>query len=629
MADWMDEFDAALGYGKSKEVAVPKGTAKPRLGDALQAKADAWNATADEFDKALGYGKHQAKPVPETDSQRLDKLSQTYAGGVPKAAAEPTAPGYGMADRAINAVTLGLGDKALALGMGGDYGKAKDYVQAARTQWAGEHPGGAIVADVAGAAIPTVGITGALGQAGGNLLAQAMPKAAPGVTRFLSGLAGAEAPGLGGLATRVGSQAASGALSGATGAAIQAPLNEGGLGEQVGTGAAAGAALGPVLNPLVHAFTMAGKSVPPAVAQAGQKLLDRGIPISGAQMIGKAPGTEHQLQRVTEEVAKTFGGEKSMEALGVRALTPEVVDHAKDAIGQKFSDFVTKYSTPFDTKAGSEVVGAIKDTLAKPGLADTTKSQVTDVGKFVVRTVQQAMAKNGGALDGESFRALTATNGPLGHIFASQDPVLREFGHKIKDSMYDLVGRTAPPEAADLINEARNQWRNFKSVEKVVTKAQGTGGIVDPQSLAGVLGRKGISDEVRDLAQGARMLPKTTAQGGPPAETAWNKAASVLDAAKTGGPLGYLTALGVTEPASLGNVASMIKAAPTGPTALLGALGGAATVAAGRSLMQNYANSPGFARKLIERSLDPNADTALRINPLIAPFAPAWNYGGK
>lgn len=614
MSDF-DELDGILGYGPTKGV----------LG-ALRQRAEDSAAHGQALDQILGYGA-AAPPAPETDAQRMDRLWQAMNPGREMPKPPPPPLPYTIGDNLSNALTLGLSDRARAMGMSGDYSENLAEIRRAQKAWADEHGGQQLVTEIAGAAVPTIGIQSMAGKAAGNVLSR-LPYGEQ-VARFLSGNAGAYGQGMGKAGVRLASDVASGALAGTTGAALQSGLHEGSLGEQMQQGGIAGAVLGPVLNPLARAIVPTDMSVSKSVAQAAEKLRNAGVDVTGQQMLKKVPGTTEQLEQYTTAVAKTFGADKVMEQMGVKGITPEVLAQAKANIGQKFEDFVAAGGTAVDMPAFQGLQRSIQDALARPGL---TKDQVTslrDVGKYVAQTIATSMQKNAGNLDGISFRALTATNGPLGHLFASSDPVLRGYAKEVQSTLYDLAARAAPPDAAKALATARQQWANLKSVEAAVQDAGTRGGLVDPARVAGVLKRKGVSDEIGDLAQGARLLPRPTAQGVANQSSSIKDFLSYLPSTGAGGIGGYLAAIGITDPSSLSAIASSLAHAPTGTTALMGTLAGMAATSAAKNLGNKYVNSPAFTNALIRKALNPSTGAAIVPNPLTGAVAPIYNYGGQ
>lgn len=641
MSDF-DELDGILGYGQ------PKGT----LG-ALRKRGEEAGTHAGDLDQILGYG--QTAPAAQDPRKILaaqeirtgkpgpDGLVWGPSGGWdPKTlelvvAGKPfSQPGWGPGQNLAEAASLGLGTraaaaKAAAQAPGGDfsqrYGEALSQIQGARKAWEEEHGGQALATELAGSAASTLPLLALGGGVAGAALGRVPGGSA--AARFLSGNAGAYGQGLGQTGLRVGSDVASGALAGAAGSALQAGLHEGTLAEQAQTGGLAGAVAGPLLNPLARAIIPTDVSISKPIAQAAEKLRGQGVEVTGQQMLKKTPGTTEQLEQYTNAVAKTFGADKVMEQMGVKGITPEVLEQARANIGQKFEDFVAAGGTAVDMPAFQSLQASIQNALVRPGLTQDQVSSLRDVGKYVAQTIATSMGKNGGMLDGTSFRALTATNGPLGHLFSSSDPVLRGYAKEVQSTLYDLAARAAPPDAAKALTQARKQWANLKAVEGAVVDAGTRGGMVDPARVAGVLKRPGLSPELSDLAQGARLLARPTAQGTAQQKSTIGSFLANLPATGIGGMGGYLASIGVTDPSSLSAIASSLAHAPTGTSALIGTLAGMAATGAAKSLGNKYANSPAFTNALIRKALDPRAGAEITVNPLIAAGAPVYNYGER
>ena len=348
---------------------------------------------------------------------------------------------------------------------------------------------------------------GGLGRVGGNIAATWMPaglaarvgSAAVGATPLLGAIPGA---GLAG----------GGAAAGATANAL--------LGQPIGEGAAAGAVAGPVAGAVsnvvqrgVNALTGGGVDRNTALlAQAARE--QYGIPVTAGQISnspatrmldsvtsripGSGAGASREAQQVgfNRAVANTFGE-------NAERITPDVMAAAKRRLGQEFDAVAAATTIRIDLP----FIDRLRMTLneAKQVLPEQEVRPLFNQIRNIAETV------HGGQISGASYQALTRQGAPLTRAQSSSDPNVRYYANQIRETLDDVMQRSAPPEMRETLQNARRQYRAMKTVEDLVEKS--SNGDISPRLLMGAVRANtnnmayGGGGEQADLARiGQRFL---------------------------------------------------------------------------------------------------------------------------
>jgi len=322
---------------------------------------------------------------------------------------------------------------------------------------------------------------------GGNMLAgrvaAALPEAAAPITTFLAGNGG------GNLLTKGASVAAHGALEGGMGAATVSGGNDAPLTQQIEQGMAGGAILGPA-GKLVAAgggalANAVAPKVNPIVAQLAQKAVDAGIDLRGSQIsaspfvktvdsvLARVPGSgiaadnATQREQFTRAVGRTFGADAT-------SLTPDVMSAAKQNISKVYKDVAARTNV----QAGPELTDALDQIHADAqGVLDTNKVPALE------KLIQNIKGKIGpdGTMPGETFQALTNKGSMLDRATQDSYSPYANIAKEIKAHLNDALESSATPEDAAALSKADWQWKNMRTVEKLI--ANSPDNQIDPARL--------------------------------------------------------------------------------------------------------------------------------------------------
>lgn len=262
-------------------------------------------------------------------------------------------------------------------------------------------------------------------------------------------------------------------------------------------GAYQGAVFGPAIAAGANAVRggvnlLAGRAggVSAEVAALAQEAQARGIPLRADQIstnpflktagdaVNRMPWTggdtfrEQQHKAFNRAVAVTFGEQAD-------AITPTVMNRARDRIGQAFNDVASRTRVPVqnDPQLLGEL-GRIETQAASviPGdRSNAIRNQVTDI-------LDKAIQHNGN-VSGEAWQALTKRGSVLDDLTTSGDPDVRRYAMQIREALNDALERSAPPQVMAQLRQARSQWRAMRTVEDLVAKAP-TGDVSAPLLMA-------------------------------------------------------------------------------------------------------------------------------------------------
>lgn len=320
-----------------------------------------------------------------------------------------------------------------------------------------------------------------------------------------------------------------------------------------------------------------------------------GIPINAGQM-SESPGVRFaastsnrlpfsgagadaadQQTAFNRAVSTTFGQPADK-------ITPSVMAAAKDRIGQALDDVAAKTTIKVDPQFATDLTKTFSD--AQSVLPQSELGPL----KNQISNVFDTIDPQSGTISGDSYQALTRKGAPLDRAMNSSDPNVKFYAGQIREALDDAMERSAPPEVAAQLQQARSQYKNMKTVEDLVEKSP-TGNI-SPALLMNET-RKSFSNmayggggDLGDLARiGQRFLKE------PPSSGTAERSNVINMLANAGGLLGTAAGFGGAAAGGLpieGQIAS--------------AAGLPATFAANR-LLSGYLRSPGVTNALIDRSL--------------------------
>ena len=378
----------------------------------------------------------------------------------------------------------------------------------------------------------------------------------------------------------------------------------GALGGTVGQ--AVGRGVSRIAQPVTSAAT-------PQVERAVQRLEQAGIPADIAERMGsenlRAVRRFLTDNPISASVMKK-GAEKTQSAFNTAALRligeqgeaalPEVLARADDRIGEVMDEIAQKNRIKVDDRMVSELAAleeAASMTL-EPEKIVPLRNQLNNILSKV---------DDQDRISGEAYQRIRTIAAEMG-----RNPALATVAQQLRETVDSALERSAGPDAAAAIRQARKQYRNLKLLEPAVA-ANATGNI-SPAALASSTGTarqrsaalydRGDADMAR-LARDMRTMAETMPQSGTVPRAGIQAVGAAIPAA---GALGYNLYTG-QEPAE--NVLG------------LGALGAAAMFAP-RGAARLY-QSPAIQQYLMRGIQSPLARRAMmsRGTRGIATYAPA------
>lgn len=371
-------------------------------------------------------------------------------------------------------------------------------------------------------------------------------------------------------------------------------------------GQAVGRGVSRIAQPVTSAAT-------PQVERAVQRLEQAGVPVDIAERMGsenlRAVRRFLTDNPISASVMKK-GAEKTQSAFNTAALRligeqgeaalPEVLARADDRIGEVMDEIAQKNRIKVDDRMVSELAAleeAASMTL-EPEKIVPLRNQLNNILSKV---------DDQDRISGEAYQRIRTIAADMG-----RNPALAGVSRQLRETVDSALERSAGPDDAAAIKQARKQYRNLKLLEPAV-EAKSTGNI-SPAALASSTGTarqrsaalydRGDADMAR-LARDMRTMAETMPQSGTVPRAGIQAVGAAIPAA---GALGYNLYTG-QEPAE--NVLG------------LGALGAAAMFAP-RGAARLY-QSPAIQQYLMRGIQSPLARRAMmsRGTRGIATYAPA------
>lgn len=434
----------------------------------------------------------------------------------------------------------------------------------------GRFIGQTVPATIAAAAVPELEAPTALG-AGGRMLAQAGTNALRGVA--------ATAPSVGANSAPVAQQLATGALAGV---AVPAVLDKAGS---------------------VASSLVGNKTVSPGLAQLADTAINKyGIPVRVGQISANAD------DRYADDVL--LGSNKDYQANNaqqrqayMRGMTGSYGDPSGDVSG------------PALNTAHARIGGVLDDVTSRNRIdAPTADAVQTKIGQ-IIGQAQEVLGddakpllnmaekigsvRNANGISGQAYQALTNRGSSLDLLTRNDNSDVARFASQIKDALGDGLAANMPTTDWDAFQNARWQYKNLMTVEKLAPKS-GDNGEISPPLLRGAVlsnfqnvARQGAGD-LGELAQIGQSILKP-----PPQSGSANRAKALM------GPIG-IGATGMGEGAA---AALALLHDPNALSVAAGTLAGGAALAGVKGLSRAIQASrlgPSGTPALVARSL-PNA----------------------
>ncbi len=271
------------------------------------------------------------------------------------------------------------------------------------------------------------------------------------------------------------------ALAGAGYGAAASTIANGGGEQSTGDAALGGAIGGGVLGGLGGAIgqgvrSALGTAISPGVSDlASRAVNDYGIPLRTSQISGspavkitdsvlsRLPGTgytasnEAQRAAFTKAVGQTFGVDSD-------SLSPTVMQDAKDRIGGMFDSVANNTNITNTNQLVSDLQGVgdnARQVLSSNDVAPI-QNQIDNIKSSI---------NPDGVLTGTTYQALTKKGAPLDRAIQSMDPNTSFYAQQVRNTLDDALAQHASPEDLATLQSARLQYKNMKTVEPLVQKA--------------------------------------------------------------------------------------------------------------------------------------------------------------
>lgn len=411
-----------------------------------------------------------------------------------------------------------------------------------------------------------------------------------------------------------GAQIVTNALLGTAAAASNVGANpDVPVSQQLGMGAVGGAAVPEAIGAAGRGFqavTGLGRTVAPKVAELADAAQNKyGIPLQSGQVAGpKFGASDTQRQQWMRAVTGTYGDQSG-------DVSPEALQASRVRIGGQMDQIAARNSITdpdaLQTRLGQivhDAQGVIGEDQVKPLL--TMVKRIGDV-------------RDGNAISGDAYAALTAHNAPLERLQKSADPNVSHYAGQIRDALDDALEASAQPGDVQAFQNARFQYKNLMTVAKAAPKQDPETGIIPGSALQSAVG----SNFKNQAFQGAADLGELAQihkafLSAPPRQTPTKN--SIASGVGLGLGFGGGSELAESVANGLGPHALQNAVAAAPYAAALGA-GAWATRAALRAIENN--KNYGSATNIVDRSLPsaPGAPSALSglkaVRPLEIPLS--------
>lgn len=194
-------------------------------------------------------------------------------------------------------------------------------------------------------------------------------------------------------------------------------------------------------------------------------------------VVNKLPGSgggahrEEMQTGFNRSVSNTFGEDAPR-------VTPQVMANARDRIGNVFESVAQR--TPV-IHADPQLATELRQTIHN-AQATMTAGEVEPLIRQV-QNIANLVDPHTNTITGEIYQNLTRRGTPLDRAMQSQNPNIRNSARDIREALDGAMERSAPPDVAADLRQARGQWRNLRTVEPLVAKAPT--GDISPALLQG------------------------------------------------------------------------------------------------------------------------------------------------
>lgn len=184
----------------------------------------------------------------------------------------------------------------------------------------------------------------------------------------------------------------------------------------------------------------------------------------------KIPTNAQQGEQFTRAVSRTFGEDSPH-------LTQDVMAGANARIGKVFNDVLARNNVHLHEGLLDNL-----DTIGTDAADQLLDGAQRDSVMALIQRIKTKANDGGGILTGRQYQTMRSRGGAIDSIANSKDPTVAFYGRQVRRAMDNAFSDQAPPADAAALATARQQFRNFKTVDPLAAKAPT--GAISPALLA-------------------------------------------------------------------------------------------------------------------------------------------------
>lgn len=240
-----------------------------------------------------------------------------------------------------------------------------------------------------------------------------------------------------------------------------------------------------------------------------------GIPVDAAQRTGST--FLRRMRNVASDNPFTAGGQKAftdeqkiainralLRTIGEDAprATPEVMGRANDRIGNTLDAIAQRNPAQFDTNLASDIQ------QAQRLLARTVPESMRGPINTNIADIMEAARTNNGVIPGEIYQRTRSALQTL-----SRTPELSPVATDLREALDNALTRSVNnPADIPLLQNARLQWRNMRTIEGAIAKDNS--GNISPAIVSNTLGTSAMGNRNRSVyGRGDQVLPDIAKAG--------------------------------------------------------------------------------------------------------------------
>lgn len=267
-------------------------------------------------------------------------------------------------------------------------------------------------------------------------------------------------------------------------------------GDYMTNGSQTGKLVGALVGGAVGARGITPNAASPERMALVRALENEGVPLRAGQRTGNRalqwreaaaadqPFSAGRAAQLNEDQGRAFTGAvlRRMGASGDDLATPAVIDREVRRIGNTFDTIAGRNAVQRDPQFFNDM------NAARIRYADNVlPSQRTGGTQNIDEIIDDIRSRFGsGSMSGTEYQHIRSRLSRQAQATRESDPELSTALRDIRNSLDGAMGRSVSPNDRQAWQEARQQWENWKSIEKAVTGAgsETAQGFISPSALA-------------------------------------------------------------------------------------------------------------------------------------------------